>query len=91
MHNVREIIFLLIKFKFLWKNGISEKIKLIYPCTCQHYNNCSALTLLISFKNFLAPPPFIKEDRDFALYMRVYKGETIKLLTYMIGFLSIEL
>ena len=69
-----------------------RKLKLIYPSTHQHYNNCSAPTFLILFKNFLDPPPFKKEGRDYAFYMRDYKGETIKLLPfYMTDFLFTEL
>ena len=30
-----------------------RKLKLIYPSIPQHYNNCSAPTFLILFKNFL--------------------------------------
>ena len=57
-----------------------RKLKLISASTPQRYNNCSAPTFLISFKKFLAPPPFKKEDRDYAFCMRDYKRETIKLL-----------
>ena len=65
---------------------------LIYPNTSQPYNNCSAPTFWILFKKFLAPPRFKKEDRDYAFYMRDYKGETIKLLPfYMTDFLFAEL
>ena len=40
----------------------------------------------------LAPPPFKKEGRDYAFYMRDYKGETAKLLPfYMTDFLFTEL
>ena len=82
---------LFIKFKFLWKNGVSERIK-AHRSTPQHYYNCSAPTFLILFKNFLHPPPFKKEDRDYVFYMRDCKGETIKLLPfYMTDFLLTEL
>ena len=44
------------------------------------------------FKKCLATPPFKKEERDYAFYMRDYKGETIKLLTfYMTDFLFTQL
>ena len=59
-----------------------RKLKLIYPSTSQHYNNCSAPTFLILFKKFLAPAPFKKEGRDYAFYMREYKVEAIKLLAF---------
>ena len=69
-----------------------RKLKLIYPTTPQHYNNCSATTFLILFTKVLAPTRFKKEDRDYAFYMRDYKGETIKLLPfYMTDFLFTEL
>ena len=81
-HNVWEMFLLFIKFK----------LKPIYPSTSQDYNNCSAPTFLILFKKLLAPPPFKKEGRDYAFYMRDYKGETIKLLPfYMTDFLFTEL
>ena len=60
-----------------------RKLKLIYP---------SAPTFLTLFKKFLNPPPFKKEGRDHAFYMRDFKGETIKLLPfYMTDFLFTEL
>ena len=47
---------------------------------------------LILFQNLLTPPPFKKEGRDYAFYMREYKVETIKLLPfYMTDFLFAEL
>ena len=70
-----------------------RKLKLIYPSTLQHYNNCSAPPpppppFLVLFKKFLDQPPFKKEGRDYAFYMRDYKGETKKLLPfYMTDFL----
>ena len=49
-------------------------------------------TFLILFKKFLDSPPFKKEGRDYAFYMKDYKGETIKLLPfYMTDFLFTEL
>ena len=69
-----------------------RKLKLIYPNTSQHYNNYSAPTFLILFRKFLDPPPFKKEGRDYLFYMRNYKGETMKLLSfYMTDFLFTEL
>ena len=44
------------------------------------------------FKKSLDPIPFKKEDREYAFYMRDYKGETIKLLPfYMTDFLFTEM
>ena len=69
-----------------------RKLKLIYPSNSQHYNNCSTLTFLVLFKIFLDPPPFKKEGRDYAFYMRDYKGGTIKLLRFHVtDFLFTEL
>ena len=71
---------------------LMRKLKLIYPSTSQHYKNCSAPTFLILFKKILDPPSFKKEGRDYALYMRDYKGGTMKLLPfYMTDFLFTEL
>ena len=69
-----------------------RKLKLIYPSTSQHNNICSASNFLILFKKILDPPPFRKEGRDYAFYLRGYKGETVKLLPfYMRDFLFTEL
>ena len=69
-----------------------RKLKTIYPSTPQYYNNCSVPTFLILFKKFLDPPPFKKEGRDYAFYMKDYKGEAIKLLpSCMTDFLFTEL
>ena len=69
-----------------------RKLKLIYPSTPQHYNNCSASAFLILFKKVLNPPLFKKEGRNYAFYMRDYKGEKTKLLPfYMTDFLFTEL
>ena len=74
--------YFLLNSSFSGKMVFLRKLKLIYPSTPQHYNNCSAPTFLILFKKFLDPPPFKKEGRDYAFYMRDYKGETIKLLPF---------
>ena len=81
------------KFKFLWKNGVSEKIKVHLP---QHPPRLQQFFSphLFNFiqKKLLAPPPFKKEGRDYVFYMRDHKGETIKLLPfYMSDFLFTEL
>ena len=87
--------FLLYKFKFLWKNGVSEEIKAHLPQSPLP----PALQQLFSpppfklySKKLLAPLSFKKEGRDYAFYMRNYKGETIKLLPFhMTDFLFTEL
>ena len=84
------MLLLFIKFKFLRKNGVSEKIKAHYP---QHLSATIVQSppLLILFKKFLAAPPF-KIVGDYTFYMRGYKGETIKLLPfYTTDFLFTEL
>ena len=73
---------LFIKFKFLSKNGVSEKIKAHFPQHPHHYNNYSAPTFLVLFKKYLILPPCKKEGRYYAFYMRDYKGETIKLFPF---------
>ena len=91
-HCMRNVVTFLLNSSFPGKMVFMRNLKLIYPSTPQHYNNCSAPTFLILFKNFLDPPPFKKEGRDYAFYMRDYKGETIKLLPfYMKYFLLTEL
>ena len=71
-----------IKFKFLWKNGVSEKIKAHLPQHPQHYNNCSAPTFLILFKKLLAPPSFKKEGRNCILYERLQRRDN-KVITIL--------
>ena len=80
---------LFIKFKFLWKNDVSEKIETQLPSALQRYFN----PLYFNFiKKNLRLTPFKKEGRDYAFYMRDYKGETIKLLPFhMTDFLFTEL
>ena len=92
LHNVWEMFLLFITFKFLWKNNVSVKIKAHLHQHPQALQQLFSHTFLILSKNFLAPPPFKKEGKDYALYMREYKIETIKLLPfYMTDFLFIEL
>ena len=69
--------YFLLNSSFSRKMVFLRKLKLIYPSTPQHYNNCSAPTFLIFFKKTVSPTP-IKEGRNYAFYMRVYKGETIR-------------
>ena len=84
--------YFLLNSSFSGKMVFMRKLKLIYPSTSQYYNNCSATTFLILFKKFLDSPPFKKEGRDYAFYMKDYKGETIKLLPfYMTDVLFTEL
>ena len=84
--------YLLLNSGFSGKMVLLRRLKLIYPSTPQHCNNCSAPMFLILFKKFVDPLPFKKEDRDYAFYMRDYKGETIKLLPFcMTDFLFTEM
>ena len=76
LHNVLEIILLLVEFKFLWKNGIPVKIKAHFPPTPPSITTIA---------------PFQEGARDYAFYVRVYKEEKIKLLPfYMTDFLFTE-
>ena len=91
-NNVWEMFYFLLNSSLFRKMVFLRKLKVIYPSTPQHYNICSIPTFLILFKKFLAPSPFIKEGRDYAFYMRDYKGETIKVLSfYMRDFLFTKL
>ena len=82
----------LLHSSFSGKMVFLGNMKLIYPSTPKHNNNCSAPTFLILFKKILAPPLSKKEGRNYAFYMRDYKGETIRLLPfYMTNFLFTEL
>ena len=49
-------------YSILWENGVSEKIKAHLPQHPDHYNNCSAPTLLTLFQKWFSPslsPPSI--------------------------------
>ena len=84
---LEKCFYFLLNSSFPGKMVFMEKLKPIYPSTSQHYNSCSAPTFLI-----LDPPPFKKEGRDYAFYIRDYKGGTIKLLPfYVTDFLFTEL
>ena len=92
--------FLLYKFKFLWKNGVSEKIKAHLPQKPPALQQLFSPHLFNLRKKKKLTPPTFKEGRDYAFYMRDYKGETIKLLHlrcnkgapfYMTDFLFTEL
>ena len=74
---------LFIKFRFLYKNGVPEKVKTHLP---QHL---PGLQQLLS-PNY--PHLHFKKWAETAFYIRDYKGETIKLLPfYMTDFLFTEL
>ena len=74
--------YFLLNSSFPGKMVFMRKLKLIYPSTPQHYNNCSASAFLILFKKVLNPPLFKKEGRNYAFYMTDYKGEKTKLLPF---------
>ena len=78
LHNVWEMFLLFIKFKFLWKNGVSEKIKVHLPQPSSPSTSAVFQPPNFKFysKKLLAPPPFKKEGRDYAFYMRDYKELT---------------
>ena len=75
-------------FKFLWKNGLYEKIKAHLLQQPQITTIFQPPTFKFYSRKLLAPPPF-KEGRD---YVTDYNGKTIKLLpSYMTDFLFTEL
>ena len=81
-------VFTLLNSSFSGKMVFLRKLKLIYPSTPSVTKIVQSPPFAFYWKNLLAPPPFIKEGRDYAFYMRDYKGETIKLLPfYMTDFL----
>ena len=83
---------LFIKFKFLWKDGVSEKIKANLPKRSSAIEQLFSLHLFDFIQKVFRPTPFKKESREYAFHMRDYKGETIKLLPfYMTDFLFTKL
>ena len=83
---------LFIKFKFFWKNGVSEKIKAHLP---QQLPSITTIVQPPPFyfysKKLLAPTSFKKEGRDYAFYMRGYKRVTKDTPFYMKDLLFTEL
>ena len=73
---------LFIKFKFLWKNGVSEKIEAHLPLHPSALQQLFSPHLFNFIQKFLDPPPFKKEGRVYAFFIRDYKGETTKLLPF---------
>ena len=77
---------------FLWKNGVSEKIKAHLPQHPQALQQLFSPHLFNFIRTIFSPTPFKKEGRDYAFYMKDYKGEAIKLLpSCMTDFLFTEL
>ena len=77
LHNVWKMFYFLLNSSLSGKMVFLRKLKLIYPSNP---------------KKLLGQPPFKKEGRDYAFYMRDYKGVAIKLLPfYMTDFLFTEL
>ena len=70
--NVWGMFLLLIKFKFIWKNGVSEKIKAHLPQHSQALQQLFNPHLLNFIQKCFAPCSFKKEGRDYAFYMRDY-------------------
>ena len=93
LQNAWEMFLPFIKFKLLWKNGNSEKIKVHLPQQPPAlHKNCLAPPFQFYSKKLLAPPAFKNEDRDYAFYMRDDKGQTITLFPfYMTDFLLTEI
>ena len=71
-----------IKFKFLRKNAVSEKIKAHLPQHLPALQQLSSSTFLILFKKFLALPLFKKEGRDCILYERLQRRDH-KVITFL--------
>ena len=59
-----------------------RKLKLICPSPSNIATIVQPLPSKFDSKKLLAPSAFKKEGGDYAFYMRDYKGETIKLLSY---------
>ena len=70
LRNVWEMFYFLLNSSFSGKMVFLRNLKPIYPSNPHHYNNCSAHTYLILFKKLLGQPPFKKEGRDYAFYLR---------------------
>ena len=78
---------LFIKFKFLWKNGVPEKIKAHLPLQLPALQQLVSPHLFNFIQKMLCPT-HLKKRIEMAFYRRDYKGETIKLLPfYMKDFL----
>ena len=83
---------LFVKFRFLWKNGVSEKIKVHLPQHPPALQKLFSPHLFNFIQKIVSPIPFKNKGRDYAFYMRDCKGETIKVLPfYMRDFLFTEL
>ena len=88
LRNVWEMFLLFIKFKFLWKNGVPEKIKTHLP---QHPPALQQLFSPHLLKKFLAPPPFKKEGKNCILYESLQRRDN-KVITILFDrFLFTEL
>ena len=74
--------FLLYKFKFLWKNGVSEKIKAHLPQQHPALQQLFAPTFLISFKKIVGPTPTERGQRLCILYDRLQRRDN-KVITIL--------
>ena len=90
LHNVWEMILLFIKFKYLRKNRVPEKIKPHLPEHPPALQQLFSPHLLNFIQKIFSSTPFKKEGRDYAFCM--IAKERIKLLPfYMTDFLFTEL
>ena len=73
---------LFIKFKFLWKNGLPEKIKAHLPLQLSALQQLVRPHLFNFIRKILCPTPFKKEDRDGILYKRLQRRDN-KVITLL--------
>ena len=72
-----------IKFKFLWKNGVSEKSKAHLPQHPPALQQLLSPTFSILFKKIVSPTfHFKKEGRDCILYERLQRRDN-KVITIL--------
>ena len=93
LHNVLEMFLLFIKFKFLWKSGVSEKIKRKWftPAPLKHYNNCSVPHLFNFIQKTFGSTPIQKRGQRLCILHERLQRRDNKVITILYGFISILL
>ena len=72
LHNVWAMFLLFVKFKFLWKNGLSEKIKAHLPKHLPALQQLFSPHLSNLFKKIVTPTPIQKRGQRLCiLYERL--------------------